>query len=1057
MNIKNKLFTGDLTELDSDVTSLIGEEEKRQENKLIMIASESLCPPAVRVALSTAFSHKYAEGYPSLRMTVSERKRVEKEQERYLAFHRRYGDRRFYKGAEYCNIVEVLAQCRAAEIFANERVPAEQIFVNVQSLSGAAANNAVYNAFVSPGDVVMGMSLSYGGHLSHGSPFNRSGRQYKVIPYTVDMNTGRLDYDQIKKLADEFKPKIIIGGASAYPWDIDWSKLAEIARSVQVQIPGLYRSGAILLADIAHPAGLAIAGLFPNPIGYADVVTLTTHKTMCGPRGAIILSTNEEVAKRIDMGVFPGEQGGPHLNSILAKAVAFKLAATDEFRQLQKRIVDNCQALAQGLQKHGLALAYGGTNTHLFLVDLASLPLEPRLTGDIASNILDLCGITCNKNALPGDETGARPRGIRFGTVILSQRGMGKPEMDKIASLIHKVLTNIKTFKILSASGKIVRGKIKPEIIEEVRKEVSELTKRFPISQNLKPESENKVDTLEIIGERASAFLQEIVTANIYDLKPADAIQTSLLDNKGELISEVTIQRQKDTPNGDQYYLMKISSGKIDKVKSWLEGLSDGYILFDDTDIYAKIEGPIVIESSRVNKLTSSKVNTTKPILSKPYFIGQRALLKNNPQSAIRNPQFTFTPREGEPLKTALYEEHLKLTKKHFIIPFAGWAMPVWYSRASEEHQAVREAAGLFDVSHMGRLEIKGEYATRFLDLVTTNYVPKLKIGQAHYSYILSPDGNVLDDIFLYRLGENHYLMVVNAANADKIKQWLQAVNEQKVVIDTDNPNAVMEGKVTIDDLRENKVSTNVALQGPKSLDILLKLVRDKETANRLIVLKKSHFAEFDLSGIKALVTRTGYTGEDVGFEIFVPYKSAVKFWQILMETGKPFGIKPCGLAARDSLRTEAGLPLYGHELAGNNNIVPIEAGYGSFVKSHKPFFIGRKAYLAKEAQYKRKIVRFQITNAGARSIKPGNPVLNRRGEYIGVVTSCTLIGNTQTGLTLLYDKTDSKEGTALRIFSLPPPEKEVPEKSKRSLNIGDQVLVPEEAVIVSRFPLRKS
>jgi glycine hydroxymethyltransferase len=266
-----------------------------------------------------------------------------------------------------------------------------------------------------------------------------------------------------------------------------------------------------------------------------------------------------------------------------------------------------------------------------------------------------------------------------------------------------------------------------------------------------------------------------------------------------------------------------------------------------------------------------------------------------------------------------------------------------------------------------------------------------------------------------------------------------------------------MEGKVTIDDLRENKVSTNVALQGPKSLDILLKLVPDKTTANRLIQLKKSHFAEFDLGGIKALVTRTGYTGEDVGFEIFVPYKSAVKFWQLLLETGKPFGIKPCGLAARDSLRTEAGLPLYGHELAGENNIIPIEAGYGSFVKSHKPFFIGRKAYLAKEAQYKRKIVRFQITSPGARSIKPGNPVVNRKGEYLGVVTSCTLIENTQTGLALIYDKADSKEGTALRIFPLPPPEKEVPEKPKRALKVGDQVLVHEEALIVNRFPLRKS
>ncbi|MEK7450017.1 MAG: hypothetical protein AAB019_11120, partial [Planctomycetota bacterium] len=299
-------FDEELSDLDPDIHNFITAEEQRQNNKLIMIASESLCPKPVREALTTPFTNKYAEGYPSLRMTIYERDRIDKETERYLAFHRRYGDRRFYKGAEFCNFIEVLAQRRAAEIFANPRcnIGAESIFVNVQPLSGAAANNAVYNAFLVPGDTIMGMALSYGGHLSHGSPFNRSGRQYRVIPYPVDRKTGRLDYDLIKKLALEHKPKIIVAGASAYPWDIDWIKLREIADVVPVQIPGLHKAGAILMADIAHPAGLVVAGLFPNPVGYADVTTLTTHKTLCGPRGAIICSTDEEIAgRRREIGV----------------------------------------------------------------------------------------------------------------------------------------------------------------------------------------------------------------------------------------------------------------------------------------------------------------------------------------------------------------------------------------------------------------------------------------------------------------------------------------------------------------------------------------------------------------------------------------------------------------------------------------------------------------------------------------------------------------------------------------------------------------------------------
>ncbi|MBI4833631.1 MAG: glycine cleavage system aminomethyltransferase GcvT [Planctomycetes bacterium] len=1056
----NFLFDEELSKLDAEVSSLISEEAKRQEDKLIMIASESICPQPVLDALNNPYSNKYAEGYPSIRMTTYERNLIDKDHDRYLAFHRRYGDRRFYKGAEFCNIVEVLAQRRAAEIFATSDVPADKISVNVQSLSGAAANNAVYNAFVVPGDTVMGMALSYGGHLTHGSPFNRSGRQYKVVPYTVDMKTGKMDYELIRQLAMEHKPKMIIAGASAYPWSIDWKKLAEIARAVPVQIPNFSRPGAVLLADISHPSGLVVAGLFPNPVGHADVVTLTTHKTMCGPRGAIILSTSEEVAKRIDFGVFPGEQGGPHLNNILAKAVAFKLAATKEFKELQKRIVDNCQALAAALQKLGFTLAYGGTNSHLLLIDLSKMPGDIYIDGDVASNILDLCGITCNKNALPGDETGTRPRGIRLGTPILSQRGMGKAEMEKVAAIVHKVLTNIKPFKIICSSGRITRGKIKLEIMEEARKEVEELARKFPVNKAGSSKA-HKTEAIEIIGERATAFLQSLVGINMYELKENAEVAASFLNEKGATISDSTIQRLLDTPEGYQHYLVKPEGSKADKLMTLLKGLSDGYIFFDEADIYSKVEGPVVIKSLRDEEFKSLRVEGAKVNLmfneNKPYFIGQKELIKSNKsQVTSKKSEFQEKPYEGE-RKTALYEEHLKLTKKNFMIPFAGWSMPVWYTRASEEHQAVREAAGLFDVSHMGKIEIKGPYATRFLDLVTTNYVPKMRNGQAHYSYILSPDGDVLDDAFLYKVKEDYYIIVVNASNAEKIMQWFKAVNERKVIIDRDNPNMELEGTVQLADLRDGKL-TNIALQGKNSIQILQSLMESEKDKERLVHLKRSSFADFMLKGgVKITPARTGYTGEDIGFEMFVDYNQAVKLWQMLLEAGKPFGLKPCGLASRDSLRTEAGLPLYGHELSGGNNVIPTEAVYGSFVKRHKPFFIGRKAYLEKEAKTKRRIARFQITSAGARSIKPGDPVVSRRGEYLGVVTSCTLVGTVQTGLVLVNNKDDAKKGTVLRIYPLPPIEKEKPEKQKRQLSQGDQVIVPEEAVVVSRFPLRKN
>ncbi|MFQ5812330.1 MAG: serine hydroxymethyltransferase, partial [Anaerolineae bacterium] len=414
------VFGKDLAEVDPDVADLIAFEEERQARKLIMIPSESYCPKPVRQALGSVFNNIYAEGYPRLQMTRDEIELL-LQFDHELAHYRRYADRRFYKGVEYVDLIECLAQRRVAECFANDRVRANEIFVNVQPLSGSPANLSVYEAVLDPGDTIMGLALPQGGHLTHGSPFNISGRRYNVVSYAASRATEKLDYDQIMELALEHKPKIIVAGFTSYSWAPDWEKFRGIADAV----------GGLLMADIAHTAGLAIAGAYPNPVGIADVITFTTHKTFFGPRGAAIMTTDEDLAALIDNAVFPGRQGGPHVHKFAAIAVAAKIAQSEEYQRLQYKIVENCVALADGLQKRGLKLAYGGTNTHLLVIDLNPLKSAEGypLKGEIAARILDLAGIVVNKNTIPGDEDASEASGIRMGTPWLTQRGMGEAEM----------------------------------------------------------------------------------------------------------------------------------------------------------------------------------------------------------------------------------------------------------------------------------------------------------------------------------------------------------------------------------------------------------------------------------------------------------------------------------------------------------------------------------------------------------------------------------------------------------------------------------------------------
>jgi glycine hydroxymethyltransferase len=383
-----------LAQQDKELYQAMQDELTRQRTKIELIASENFVSEAVMEAQGSVLTNKYAEGYPG---------------------------KRYYGGCEYVDVVEDLARDRAKEIFGAEHV-------NVQPHSGAQANMAVYFTILETGDTVLGMNLSHGGHLTHGSPVNFSGIQYNFVEYGVDEKTHTINYDDVLEKARQHKPKLIVAGASAYPRVIDFKRFREIADEV----------GAYLMVDMAHIAGLVAAGVHPSPVPYADFVTTTTHKTLRGPRGGMILC-KEEFGKKIDKSIFPGIQGGPLMHVIAAKAVAFGEALQDNFKDYANNIVENAQRLAQALKAQGIDLVSDGTDNHLLLVDLRSL----NLTGKVAEKVLDDIGITVNKNTIPFDpQSPFVTSGIRIGTAAVTSRGFGLEEMDEIASIISLTLKN---------------------------------------------------------------------------------------------------------------------------------------------------------------------------------------------------------------------------------------------------------------------------------------------------------------------------------------------------------------------------------------------------------------------------------------------------------------------------------------------------------------------------------------------------------------------------------------------------------------------------------------
>ncbi len=1162
----SNIFRSELKDFDRDIFLLSKVEEERQLQKIVLIPSESITPYPVREALSTAFVSIYTEGYPPIRMTREEEKKVT-DYYYQMARYRRYADRRFYKGCDIANLVEVIAQRRAARLFATPNLPEDKIYVNVQPLSGAAGNNAIYEAFVQPGDVVMGMALSEGGHLTHGSPFNRSGKRYTIVSYSADPKTELLDYDRIMQQAKESKPKMIIAGWTSYPWAPDWKRFREIADEV----------GAKLVADVSHPAGLIVGGVYPNPIEYCDAVMCTTHKTLCGPRGAIILTKDETIAARIDNSVFPGEQGGPHVNKMAAMAIAFKIADSDLFREMMKQVVKNASAMADQFIKRGLKLANNGTNTHMLLIDLNKLPNSKPLPvkGEIAARILELCGIVLNKNTIAGDPTAAHASALRIGTPWITQRGYREKEVRELADIITDIILDIKPFFYQGLTGQLPRGKVEHSTIIKGKERVLGLNQSVVLKSDEKigypfmpftpvrtekseykysAETEvflemNRYGLFEISGERPGHFLHQVLTADVINMKAGESLASPLFNADGKLLDFVNIFCVSD--KNEDKFIMVCNPHRKDMLLEYLRNISDGYVVFDREDVTKKIEGPaniidlqddLLLEKKFKGLLFSPKgLKNAEKVLSmnigekggsfkeniylfnvtalngnryiaavmtedvfkntnsmikesglaetdpnsillvgkddelltikdfykkypqyfkseKVYFAGEpviREVFAANSKSVSRE-KFVFEEKEGELKRTVLFDWHKKNAQK--VIPFAGWEMPVWYTSILDEHNVVRNAAGLFDVSHMGVLEVRGKNVESFLNILTANYASWILPGQSQYSYLFDTEGNVIDDIMLYRKSRDSYMIVVNASNADKDLAWMNYVNSGKAILCSKRSYINIDTPVEIRNLKDkssgSEMRVDISLQGRMALPTLLDIAGAPDRKQRIRSLRRTDFLEIEIEKESVILSRTGYTGEEIAFELYIHPDKVLKIWELLLDAGKKYGVKPCGLGARDSLRTEAGLPLYGHELAGPYNISPAGAGFSPYVKLHKPFFIGRDAFIESEKKRTMEIIRFIMTNKISRPAKQKDVVVNAQGVAIGYVTSSAFNGEGyQVGLAYV-DRRHIKEGARIGIYCSPSSKANV--NVGEEVKVGDRLVLPEPATILPRFERKK-
>ena len=1042
-------FAGQVDENTSAIVEVCRAERRRQWDRLIMIPSESICHPGAAEILSCDLGNIYAEGKAQPILSHDARDAAF-DGARLASWRTRLSDKRFYKGTVGADRVELIAHRCIAEVFASlpASPDARDIHVNVQALSGAAANLAVYDALLSPGDGLMGLDLSHGGHLTHGSEFNFSGKTYCVHSYGVDETTRRLDYDQIRKDALQARPKLIIGGASSYSWDFDWAALRGIADD----------AGAYLLADIAHLAGMVAAGVLANPLPHAHVVSFTTHKTLCGPRGAVILSTDPEIARRIDASVFPGMQGGPHMNSIAAIGRLFELILADyaAFCEFQRKTVSNTAFFAQRLVDEGFVLEYGGTDTHMVLVDLKQLPVrgETPLDGEIASRLLEIARIVCNKNVIPGDPDGAHASGLRFGLPWLTQRRVTEDHLREIARIMKSVLAGVHTTTVYSPVGdKRCRGRVAPDVLAGAAERAFAIADALPWPPRPpgaeEPPAPAKIGdrvALLLRGDKVRQALGEMLTVRLaHDDAP---VRARMLRNDGSVIDDVIVAELPRTER-EERWLLAPHADREHEVRRWIEALSDGYHLFDEDDLQKKVDGPCVVGPLDIDSVSADLVARIRAFSdapacdpTKPYFIGQGALYPASAEPAKR--PYAYVAPELPLRRTPLDRVHRDLDAK--MAPFAGWEMPIEYPTGiPTEHRAVRTAAGLFDVSHMRAIEVAGPRAPAFLDTLLANCVSRLDPGQAQYSYLLYPDGTAVDDVFLYRLRRERFMLVANAANAERVLDWMNAVNSRDVVIDNSMPAKTIDGPVGIRDLHNagDDSLVSLALQGPLSRRILCTLADTPDHRATLARLVTSAIAPVQIAGLPALVARTGYTGERIGYEIYVHPDRLEQLWNALVATGRPLGLLPAALGARDSIRVEAGLPLFGHELEGDLGITLAEAGYGFVVRLHVPFFIGRDPYMNRVARSRRHVVR--LRGQGRKTVRPGHVILDAQRNAAGRITSFAYIHEDKTFIALacVDESFQPRPGDVVTGARVTP--------DKVGVDLSDRTLV--EMVTLPRFP----
>lgn len=778
-------------------------------------------------------------------------------------------------------------------------------------------------------------------------------------------------------------------------------------------------------------------GVVPSPIGIADVVMSTTHKSLDGPRGAVLMTTKADIAKKLDKAVFPGEQGGPHVNVFAALALAFKLAQTKQFKKLQDQTIKNAVAMADQFNKRGLRVPFGGTNCHMLNVDCSSVVGDDgtKLSGDQAARILDIVGVVVNRNTIPGDKSAAAPSGIRLGTPWITQRGFNEKQSRQLADIISDVLLACAPHAMDTVrKGKQRRAKLDFKVLNDAKLKIRKLAEGagidFKVEKSKYPhfyyiDDKSKTSVFELRGVRIRQVLDYATSLDMSALKKGKSAATTIATPKG------TVKCTLTCVNSDTYQL-EVPPAKAGVVGTWLRDLSDGYMSFNlngEKDFSAsRMPGPFVVADVKKKDVRLGAALLSKKTVSveKPWFVGIDSKSKNDaPASPLGMPPFEWNEVEGEMKKTALNQTHRDLGGR--MVPFAGWEMPVVYTSIFEEHLATRQAAGLFDVSHMGVYDVRGADAASFLDTVCGNDCGGLMPGESLYTHFLTPDADVIDDTLVYRRGWDNYLVVVNASNDDKDRTWLESVRDGKVKIDNARPFARTFGyEAAIRNLRDPKsgdaMRVDIALQGPKSREILIAMGMDEETKQRVMKLKRTELCDAVVGGFDLIVSRTGYTGEKMAFELFVHPERAVDFWNAVLKAGESFGVKPIGLGARDSLRTEAGLPLYGHEMGlgsgkfGGRDLGVAEGGFGSYVKPYKPWFIGREAYVAREKERKGVVIRFTFDEQRTRMAHNGDPVVNAEGKQIGFVTSCAIDSARFITGQAFVESAYAKEGTVIGV-----------------------------------------